>query len=236
MISNHEKQMSISEVVERLKREYHKLSKSMIRFWEKEGLISPTRTQGGHRKFSQQDVERMRVIAELRQKKYLPIPVVKHIIQRLDQDPTYDIQLFDEVFRPENHDDSFQPMELPQAAQETGLSMDQISEIKQLGFLPGIGENYSNRLFNEVDLQILDSLKEIIDTGFSFSDLLFFVGDIKTHIMHEAEFWKKVRRKYNKTDERKRIKRNLLNTTRKIRSLLYSKYGSLEIGKVLESD
>jgi DNA-binding transcriptional MerR regulator len=236
MISNQEKRFGISEVVEKLKREYHKLSKSMIRFWEKEGLISPKRTQGGHRKYTQQDVERMRVIAELRQKKYLPLSVVKHIIQRLDQDPTYDIQLFDEVFRPEDHDEDFQPFDRTQAAKEIGLSLDQINEIEHLGFLPGAGESKANRMFDEVDLQILVSLKEIVDTGLSFFDIGFFVEDIKTHVKHEAEFWKKVRRKYKTTEERKWIKRNLLNTTRKIRSLVYNKYGGLEIGNVLESD
>lgn len=236
MIGKHEKRIGISEVVANLKREYQRLTKSMIRFWEKEGLISPNRTKGGHRKYSQRDIERMRMIAELRQKRYLPLPVVKHIIHRLDQDPTYDIQLFEDVFRPEEYDPSFQPLGLAQTAQETGLTIERINEIERLGFLPRLGEISPDRLFDEGDLQILHSIKEITEIGFSYDDLLFFVEDIKTHSRNEAEFWKKVRAKFKTTEERKKIKRNLLNTTRKMRSLIYKKYGGLEIGRVLESD
>ena len=108
----------------------------MVRFWEKECLLSPIRTPGGHRKYSTQDIKRMRVIAELRHKRYLPLSVVKHIIGRLDQDPNYDFRIFDEIFRPEDFDVHFQLMTQSQAAEVTGLTIEQINETELVGKLP----------------------------------------------------------------------------------------------------
>jgi len=235
MINSQEKWSSIGEVVEKLKGEYQKLTKSMIRFWEKEELITPTRSQGGHRKYTEQDVERMKIIVDLRKKRYLPLPVVKHIIHRLDQDPTYDLQIFDEVFQPEDFDPNFQPMMRNQAAEETGLTIEQLNEVERLGFLPREEGTNPDRLFEEDDLQVLHLLKETLDLGFVLADLRFYVDDIKTHIKNEAEFWKKVRKTTSTTGGRNIIIRKLLNNTRRLRSLIYRKYGGQEIGSVLEN-
>ena len=231
-----EKWFGISEVVANLKRDYQKLTKSMLRFWEKEGLISPIRTQGGHRKYSQQDVERMRIIAELRQKRYLPLSVVKHIIKRLDDDPAFYLQIFDEVFRAEDYDPSFQPLKHSQVAKETGLTIKQINEIEKLGFLPSLERGNQDRLYDEEDLQILQFIKEMVDMGFKYTDLHFYVEDIKIHIRNEAEFWKKTKTKFYTSEARKSIYRKLLTNSGKLRSLIYTKYRGLKISSVLESD
>jgi DNA-binding transcriptional MerR regulator/mannose-6-phosphate isomerase-like protein (cupin superfamily) len=42
------------------------VSRSLLRLWEREGLISPRRTAGGHRLYSSDDVARLRQIANLR--------------------------------------------------------------------------------------------------------------------------------------------------------------------------
>jgi len=228
-----EKLLGIGEVVEKLKDEYQKLTKSMIRFWEKEGLISPTRTQGGQRKYSPQDIKRMKVIAELRHKRYLPISVVKHIIGRLDQDPNYDFRIFDDFFRPENFDINFQSLTLSEVAQETGLTIEQINEIEHLGFFPIFETASQDRLFDEDDLHIMQLIKRVLDLGFTPTDLGFYVEDIKIHINNEGEFWKITKKKFNSAKDRKDIYRMLLSNTGNIRSIIYKKYSGLEIGKVL---
>ena len=233
MLQTNEKLFSIGEVVNRLKNEYQKLTTSMIRFWEKEGLISPIRTPGGHRKYSTEDIKRMKVIAELRHKRYLPISVVRHIIERFDQDPNYDFRIFDDVFRPEKYDIHFHLLTKTQVARETELTINQVSEIEDMGYLPSQEIISQDRLYDEEETKVLHLIKDVLDLGFTLADLEFYIEDLKNHLRNERVFWKKVMSKYGTIKDRKKIYQKVLTNTGKIRSILYRKYGGLEIGKLL---
>ena len=52
----------IGDVVAELRRSYPDVTHSSLRFLEREGLIDPTRTPGGHRLYSRTDIERIRQI------------------------------------------------------------------------------------------------------------------------------------------------------------------------------
>src|SRR5215210_7450025 len=54
--------LPIGEVVAELHASYPDVTHSSLRFLEREGLITPTRTAGGHRLFARHDVERIRQI------------------------------------------------------------------------------------------------------------------------------------------------------------------------------
>ena len=54
-----ERLLRIGEVVRRVREEFPDVSISKIRFLEDEGLLSPQRTRGGYRLFSEHDVERL---------------------------------------------------------------------------------------------------------------------------------------------------------------------------------
>ena len=54
--------LPIGQVVARLQAEYPDVSHSSLRFLEREGLVTPHRTPGGHRLFTPQDVDRVRAI------------------------------------------------------------------------------------------------------------------------------------------------------------------------------
>lgn len=51
--------LPIGQVVERVRHIYPSVSQSSLRFLEREGLIEPTRTPGGHRLFSEADIDRI---------------------------------------------------------------------------------------------------------------------------------------------------------------------------------
>jgi len=51
--------MPIGQVVETVRRTYDTVTPSSLRFLEREGLIAPTRTPGGHRLYSEADVQRI---------------------------------------------------------------------------------------------------------------------------------------------------------------------------------
>jgi DNA-binding transcriptional MerR regulator len=69
--------LSIGEVLEALKPEFHDISVSKIRFLETEGLIAPERTSSGYRKFYDADVARLRQVLELQRDQFLPLKVIK---------------------------------------------------------------------------------------------------------------------------------------------------------------
>ena len=68
---------TIGEVVARLRQEFPTLSVSKIRYLERRRLINLTRTRGGYRLFSSQDVELLRYILTLQDREYLPLKVIK---------------------------------------------------------------------------------------------------------------------------------------------------------------
>ena len=56
-----------------------------IRFLEDKGLIKPERTPAGYRKFSDQDVERLRYILTMQRDHYLPLKVIGEHLDAIDR-------------------------------------------------------------------------------------------------------------------------------------------------------
>jgi DNA-binding transcriptional MerR regulator len=55
-----------------------------LRFLEEQGLVSPQRTASGYRKFTQLDIERIRIVLELQRDQYLPLKVIRAYLADLD--------------------------------------------------------------------------------------------------------------------------------------------------------
>jgi DNA-binding transcriptional MerR regulator len=72
---------TIGEVVTRLRKDFPTLSVSKVRYLERRRLINLTRTRGGYRLFSPQDVEMLKYILTLQDKEYLPLKVIKKRIE-----------------------------------------------------------------------------------------------------------------------------------------------------------
>ena len=76
---------TIGEVLNQLKEDFADITISKIRFLESEGLISPDRTESGYRKFTDDDVDRLRFILTAQRDHYLPLKVIREQLERLDQ-------------------------------------------------------------------------------------------------------------------------------------------------------
>ncbi len=77
--------MTIGEVVDRLVAAYPDLSISKLRFLEDEGLISPERTPGGYRKFTQADLQRVELVLRLQKDYFLPLAVIREKMAEYDK-------------------------------------------------------------------------------------------------------------------------------------------------------
>jgi DNA-binding transcriptional MerR regulator len=69
--------LTIGAVCEALKAEFPDVSISKIRYLEGEGLLTPKRTEGGYRLFSDEDLERLRTILRLQRDEFLPLRVIR---------------------------------------------------------------------------------------------------------------------------------------------------------------
>jgi DNA-binding transcriptional MerR regulator len=75
--SRREQLFTIGAVCDRLKPEFPDVSISKIRYLEGEGLVTPQRTQGGYRLFSEEDVGRLETILRLQRDEFLPLRVIR---------------------------------------------------------------------------------------------------------------------------------------------------------------
>ncbi len=68
---------TIGAVCKRLADEFPDISISKIRYLEDQGLLSPRRTPGGYRLFSEEDIERLESILRLQRDEFLPLRVIR---------------------------------------------------------------------------------------------------------------------------------------------------------------
>jgi len=76
--------LSIGAVLEALRRDFPDVTISKIRFLESEGLIHPQRTASGYRRFSAEDVARLRFVLAAQRDRYLPLKVIKEQLDAID--------------------------------------------------------------------------------------------------------------------------------------------------------
>jgi len=77
--------MSIGEVLGILKPEFPDITVSKIRFLEGAGLVQPDRSASGYRKFSEDDVARLRFVLRAQRDQYLPLRVIRQRLSDLDE-------------------------------------------------------------------------------------------------------------------------------------------------------
>src|SRR5689334_23668641 len=61
------------------------IKESKLRFLEAEGLVEPERTPSGYRKYSTNDMERLRYIIRAQREHYLPLKVIKEHLDAMDR-------------------------------------------------------------------------------------------------------------------------------------------------------
>ncbi|MBQ9004949.1 MAG: MerR family transcriptional regulator [Atopobiaceae bacterium] len=74
--------LTIGKVVKRMQERYPDLSVSKVRFLEDEGLLAPSRTPGGSRLYSQNDIKRLEKILYLQKHRFMPLSVIKEELDR----------------------------------------------------------------------------------------------------------------------------------------------------------
>ena len=77
--------MNIGEVHARLREDFPSLELSKLRYFEAMDLVRPTRTPAGYRKYSDDDVDRLRYALVLQRDHHLPLKVIREHLDALDR-------------------------------------------------------------------------------------------------------------------------------------------------------
>jgi DNA-binding transcriptional MerR regulator len=72
-----QKAVTIGAVCKALHQEFPDISISKIRYLEDQKLLTPRRTQGGYRLYTQSDIQRLRTILRLQRDEFLPLRVIR---------------------------------------------------------------------------------------------------------------------------------------------------------------
>ena len=137
--------LTIGSVCGRLQDEFPDVSISKIRYLEDQGLLSPRRTRGGYRLFSEEDVERLQTILRLQRDEFLPLRVIREELasgagkERHRRRPP--------VGAGEDE------LDLDELCERAGITVERARELEEFGLLEPRLEG-SQRLYPESDVDV----------------------------------------------------------------------------------
>jgi DNA-binding transcriptional MerR regulator len=150
--------LTIGTVCRRLKTEFADISISKIRYLEDQGLLSPRRTQGGYRLFSEEDVERLQTILRLQRDEFLPLRVIR---QELEAGAGKERRRRRTgVAAGEDEEE----IDLEQLCERAGITPEIARELEEFGLLEPRHEG-SQRLYSETDLDVAAACEALARFG-----------------------------------------------------------------------
>ncbi len=170
------KALTIGAVCKILQGEFDDVSISKIRYLEDQKLLSPRRTPGGYRLYSQSDVERLRTILRLQRDEFLPLRVIR---QELASGGDLDFGGGERrpggaaVRRAILVNTSNAYLGLDELIEETGARAELIAELENFGIVQP--ENRDGRtVYDETDREIVRAANELSRVGVGARNLRVF--------------------------------------------------------------
>jgi DNA-binding transcriptional MerR regulator len=161
-----ERLLRIGEVVNRLTEEFPDISISKIRYLEDEGLLTPTRTQGGYRLFGEQDLDRLQTILRLQRDEFLPLRVIK---DELDAPSAKERKRR----RPAVLGAEEETVSLDELCERAGISRELAKELEDFGLLAPHGSGTEKR-FLESDIDVAATCAQLSGFGVAPRNLRTF--------------------------------------------------------------
>jgi DNA-binding transcriptional MerR regulator len=170
------KALTIGAVCKILQNEFDDVSISKIRYLEDQKLLTPRRTAGGYRLYSQSDVERLRTILRLQRDEFLPLRVIR---QELASGGEVGIGDGDKraasgaVRRAILVDTSRAYLTLDEVIEETGAREELIAELENYGIVQP-EKREGKTIYDETDREIVRAANELSRVGVGARNLRVF--------------------------------------------------------------
>ncbi len=220
-----ERLWTIGEVVHHLQERFPDVTPSKLRYWEKAGLIRPRRTQGGHRLYCPMDVERLALILNLRARHRLPLPVVRALLDRLEEDPALNLGAVEALLQvlQESEGEKLVALTAEEAARRAGISMEQLRRMEALGLLPD-GRSDEERRYNLEDVALMRVVRDLEAMGITCQNLAFYVRLVRAQVRHDLSLYTPLVGDLDTDAERIGRFRELHRLIQTLIGLLYRKY------------
>jgi DNA-binding transcriptional MerR regulator len=170
------KALTIGAVCKILQGEFDDVSISKIRYLEDQKLLSPRRTSGGYRLYSQSDVERLRTILRLQRDEFLPLRVIRQELAAgndIGFGGDGDRKPAGAVRRAILVDTSRTYLSLEEILEETGAREELVSELEGFGIVKP-EKREGKTVYDETDREIVRAANELSRVGVGARNLRVF--------------------------------------------------------------
>ncbi|HEX2988361.1 MAG TPA: MerR family transcriptional regulator, partial [Chloroflexota bacterium] len=171
------------------------VSVQTIHFYLREGLLArPIKTSPNMAYYGPEFVEEIRLIKELQEKRYLPLSLIRLVLEakRQGQEVGHlqEMRLsLEELFRPRGPEEKMEPVSTVELVAMTGLSLQALADLEQISLLMPSPAPEDKR-YDGLDLHIARSAKKLLDLGLAPSDLSFYSQYVEalrseSRVMHD---------------------------------------------------
>jgi DNA-binding transcriptional MerR regulator len=192
------KSITIGAVCKALAQEFPDISISKIRYLEDQKLLTPRRTPGGYRLYSQGDVARLRTILRMQRDEFLPLRVIRQELAAGRSGETPSPEWEGSSTPPAVHpraqgmgghrisrrasvsvrEDSGALYSLEEVLEETHAEAKLVRELEEYGVVRGdrskIGQHGGVRYYDETELEIVAAVAELARYGVGGRNLRVF--------------------------------------------------------------
>jgi DNA-binding transcriptional MerR regulator len=169
------KALTIGAVAQILSQEFEDISISKIRYLEDQKLLSPRRTPGGYRLYSQTDLERLRTILRLQRDEFLPLRVIRQELAagggELLRQP--DAGAAATRRRAVSVEESSSRLSEQDVLEDTGASESLLRELEEFGVVQPDRHNGATS-YDDTDLEIVRAAGELAKFGVAGRNLRVF--------------------------------------------------------------
>jgi DNA-binding transcriptional MerR regulator len=167
------KALTIGAVCKILSQEFEDISISKIRYLEDQKLLSPRRTQGGYRLYSQADVERLRTILRMQRDEFLPLRVIRQELAAGGDDASKRRASPGPHRRAVTVDTAAAHYTAEEVAEQTGAQRELLGELEEFGIIEP-GRRNGDAVYDETDLEIVRAASELARYGVAGRNLRVF--------------------------------------------------------------
>ncbi len=160
------------------------VSVQTIHYYIREGLLEPpTKTSRNMAYYDPQCVDEIRFIKELQNKRFLPLAVIKTMIQakRKGQEPQHVAEmgmLFDSLFHPIGLEAEPQKLSFAKLATTTGCEESDLKKLEDMGLLMP-QKNGDDQSYDDIDVNIVKIVQKLFKSGLTLDDLKICKSYIK---------------------------------------------------------